>query len=228
MQVRRLIAWTVVPAGRHRSASSACNSGDSAKVDPTGVVSIQIAEPQHLLPTNTNDASGVQVLAALFAPLVDYDAEQQAGRGRRRVDRRPTTTRSGRSSSRTATRSTTARRSPSDNYIDAWNYAAYGPNGQDNGYFFEPDRRATPTLSRPDPDGEGPEKAPTPKAKTMTGLKKVDDLTFTVTLAAAVHRVQDRARLHRVLPAAEGRFLLARRDQRRTSRTRRSATARSR
>ena len=40
-------------------------------------------------------------------------------------------------------------------------------------------------LQSEDPDGEeGPQKAPEPKAKTMSGLKKIDDFSFTVTLAA--------------------------------------------
>ena len=35
-----------------------------------------------------------------------------------------------------------------------------------------------------DPDGDGPLPAPDPKAKELSGLKKVDDLTFTVKLSA--------------------------------------------
>ncbi|TWG23459.1 extracellular solute-binding protein (family 5) [Micromonospora palomenae] len=58
-----------------------------------------------------------------------------------------------------------------ENYIDAWNYGAYAPNGQNSSYFFEK------VAGYADLQGEKP------AAKTLSGLKKVDDLTFTVTLA---------------------------------------------
>ena len=39
-------------------------------------------------------------------------------------------------------------------------------------------------LQSEDPDGEGPKEAPEPMAKEMSGLNKVDDLTFEITLSA--------------------------------------------
>ncbi len=72
-----------------------------------------------------------------------------------------------------------------DSYINAWNYGSYGPNGQNNSYFWEK-IEGWADMQSEDPDGEeGPQKAPEPKAKTLTGLAKVDDLTFTVKLSAA-------------------------------------------
>ena len=66
------------------------------------------------------------------------------------------------------------------NFVDAWNYTAYGPNAQLGSYFFEP-IEGYGDLQSEDPDGEeGPQKAPEPKAKEMTGLKVVDDTTFTI------------------------------------------------
>lgn len=55
------------------------------------------------------------------------------------------------------------------NFVDAWNYTAYGPNGQYLQYFMEPIKGYT--------DVADPKK---PKAKTMSGLKVVDDTTFTI------------------------------------------------
>ena len=65
-------------------------------------------------------------------------------------------------------------------FVDAWNYAAYGPNAQSNGYFMEPiegfaDLQCAGTAN-PDDPCEGY----TPKAKEMSGLKVVDDNTFTI------------------------------------------------
>jgi len=72
------------------------------------------------------------------------------------------------------------------NFVDAWNYTAYGPNAQLGSYFFEP-IEGYADLQSEDPDGpDGPKKAPDPKAKDMSGLKVVDDNTFTIKTAAKV------------------------------------------
>jgi oligopeptide transport system substrate-binding protein len=70
------------------------------------------------------------------------------------------------------------------NFVDAWNWAAYSPNGAQNGSFFS-DIAGFADVHTEDPDGEdGPKKAPEPKSKTMSGLKVIDDTTFEVTLGA--------------------------------------------
>lgn len=65
------------------------------------------------------------------------------------------------------------------NFVDAWNYTAYGPNGQQGGYFYEPfegyaDLQCT---------GEGEDPcagAGKAKKEELSGLKVVDDHTFTI------------------------------------------------
>ena len=161
-----------------------CGGGDSE--DPTATANaivIGIAEPKHLLPSNTTDDSGSQVLASLFYPLIKFDAEKKpvmVAAESVTVDK--------------SNKVWTVKLKPgftfhngepvtSQNYIDAWNYGAYGPNAQDGGYFFE--RIAGyADMNAVDPDGAGPEKAPTPKTNKLSGLKKVNDTTFTVTLSA--------------------------------------------
>jgi ABC-type oligopeptide transport system substrate-binding subunit len=69
----------------------------------------------------------------------------------------------------------------SKSFVDAWNYTAYSPNAQNASYFFAnvvgyKDLQA-PTDAAGKPTGE-------PKAKEMSGLKVVDDKTFTVTLTS--------------------------------------------
>jgi len=39
-----------------------------------GFVSVQLSEPEHLFPTNSNESNGIQALRALFTGLVQYDA----------------------------------------------------------------------------------------------------------------------------------------------------------
>src|SRR5215208_3509849 len=60
------------------------------------------------------------------------------------------------------------------NFVDAWNFTAYGPNGQAGSYFYAPFAGFADVQC---PDVECKEK---PKAKTMSGLKVVDDMTFTI------------------------------------------------
>lgn len=180
MQVRRLTAWTAIPLAATLGLA-ACNT-DSADVNPNGIVSVEIAEPQHLVPGNTTESSGAQVLAALFSPLVAFDARNQAVE---EAAASVTSTPDHKVWTITLKPGYTFHNGEpviSDNYIDAWNYAAYFPNGQANGYFLS--RVAGyDDLQSTDPDGDGPRRAPKPKRDKMSGLKKVDDLTFTVTLS---------------------------------------------
>ena len=41
------------------------------------VISISISEPQHLIPSNTNETSGGEVDNALWTGLVDFDASNK-------------------------------------------------------------------------------------------------------------------------------------------------------
>lgn len=180
MQVRRLTAWTVIPLAATLGLA-ACNN-DAGDVNPNGVVSIEIAEPQHLTPSNTTEVSGGQVLAALFSPLVTFNEDNKpvevaAASVTSTPDHKVWTVKL-----KDGYTFHNGEKVTADNYINAWNYAAYFPNGQGNGYFFSRIAGFPETQSR-DPDGEGPARAPKPKADKMSGLKKVDNLTFTVTLA---------------------------------------------
>lgn len=184
MQVRQAAAWTVAAMAITAGVTACSGGGGDADRDVAAdayVAKLGIAEPQHLIPSNTTESAGNQVLAALFSPLVDFDAKNvpyevaaesitTADNVRWTVKLKPGYT------------FHNGEPVTADNYLDAWNYGAYGPNAQDGGYFFEK-ITGYPDLQSTDPDGDGPKKAPEPRAKTLTGLKKVDDLTFTVTLA---------------------------------------------
>src|SRR6266540_2742700 len=52
-------------------------SGSDDSADYTNSAIIGIVEPQHLLPTNTTEISGSEVLDSLFYPLVDFDEKNQ-------------------------------------------------------------------------------------------------------------------------------------------------------
>ncbi len=146
-----------------------------------GEVNIRGCNPQNpLVPSNTTEVCGGNVIDAVFAKLVHYDADTAEPKmdlaksiettdnqnftvtlnaGRKFQDGTPVTSKS---------------------FVDAWNYAAYAPNGQGSGYFMEPiegygDLQCTGTSNPDDPCDGGK-----PKAETMSGLVVVDDGSFTI------------------------------------------------
>ncbi|MFC7243259.1 ABC transporter substrate-binding protein [Catellatospora aurea] len=177
MQVRRLAAWAALPLAVTLGLSACGKSGgsDSGSANPNGVVSIGIAEPKHLIPSNTSETSGSQVLAALFAPLVDFD---EANKPFEVAAQEISTTDNKTWTIKLKDGWTFHNGEPvtADSYINAWNYAAYGPNAQDNNYFFDK-VEGYKDLNPADANTK-------PTATALTGLKKVDDKTFTVTLNA--------------------------------------------
>ena len=67
-----------------------------------------------------------------------------------------------------------------DSYIDAWNYSAYGPNAAQSASFFSSIKGSDATNPA---TPEGATAPPAPTTKTLSGLKKVGDYEFTVTLS---------------------------------------------
>lgn len=65
-------------------------------------------------------------------------------------------------------------------FVDAWNYNAYGPNAYQSSYFFEPIAGYADLQCTGDGDDPCAGQGSQPKAEEMSGLKVVDDLTFTI------------------------------------------------
>ncbi|MBN1173900.1 MAG: ABC transporter substrate-binding protein, partial [Micromonosporaceae bacterium] len=178
MQVRRLTALAVLPviiAGGVAACGGDSDSGSSTD-SSKAVLSVGIGEPKHIYPANAGETEGGQFVYATFAGLLDYDKD-------------------GKSFSVIADSISTedskvwtikikdgftfhnGEKVTSESFMDAWNWAAYGPSASDvNPYFsqIEGYTAINPT------DG-----TTTPATKTLSGLSKVDDLTFTVTLTDA-------------------------------------------
>jgi oligopeptide transport system substrate-binding protein len=168
---------------------SACGGGDDdggssggAAADG-GSFSVYIGEPENpLLPGNTSETEGGQVVDALWTGLVEYDNETNEAvfTGVAESIESPD-----------ATNWTVKLKdgwtfhdgSPvnAQSFVDAWNYAAFSPNAQGNSYFFSNiagyDQLQAPTDDAGNPTGD-------PAANAMSGLQVVDDLTFTVQLSS--------------------------------------------
>jgi oligopeptide transport system substrate-binding protein len=164
--------------------AAGCSSTPSpgAGGESTYVPTIQLGEPQFLLPTNTQESEGNQVLAGLFAPLVDFDDAAKpfevAADSITSPDNTVWTVKL-----KAGWKFHNGELVTADKYINAWNYGAYAPNGQNNNYFYE-QIAGYADLNPADPDGSGPAAAPVPTVKALSGLKKIDDNTFTITLSA--------------------------------------------
>jgi peptide/nickel transport system substrate-binding protein/oligopeptide transport system substrate-binding protein len=131
-------------------------------------VRIAIEEPVALVPTDVDEADGAQVLSALFAPLV---AAGEQGQRYELAAESVEPDQEGRVwTIRLRDGFTFHNGEPVtvDSYLAAWNYGAYQQNQQRNSYLF---RRI-----------EGHELLNAGGTEALSGLAKVDERTFTVTL----------------------------------------------
>lgn len=138
------------------------------------VVSIGIAEPQSLIPSNSTESSGSEVLNALFTALVDYDANampyEVAAESITTTDNRVWIVKL-----RPGWTFHNGEPVTADSYINAWNAGAWGPNAHNANYFFSKIagyEDLNPVDARTKP-----------KARKLSGLRRIDDLTFEVTLS---------------------------------------------
>ena len=93
-------------------------------------------------------------------------------------------------------------------FVDAWNYAAYGPNGYQGSYFFEPIEGYADLQC--DPEGKAKEDQDPcefePAAKEMSGLAVVDDKTFTIKTTQKVSNLPVRLGYTAFAPLPESFF----------------------
>lgn len=177
MKARRLTALMALPVAVALGAS-ACGTGGSSsnKGSAGGPVTIGIAEPDHLVPSNTVENNGYQVLSALFTPLVKFDGkgtpvfDNAAASSIDSSDKKVWTVHL-----RDGLNFHDGTPVTANSYIKAWNYAAYGPDAQVGTNFFGRIQGYDDLQSA---DGTS-----APKARAMTGLKAVDDHTLQITLS---------------------------------------------
>ncbi|WP_027661175.1 peptide ABC transporter substrate-binding protein [Salinispora fenicalii] len=148
-----------------------------------GTLRVYAAEPASLRPSATDDEPAIYVIRQLYRGLVKYNTE--TGEPENDLAESITSDDQKLWTIKLKDGYTFENGEPvdADSFVRSWNYTAYGPNAEKNGYFMS--RIAGIDAVQPkDPDGEGPAQAPAPTAETLSGLKKVDDLTFTVELNA--------------------------------------------
>ncbi|MDK1359634.1 ABC transporter substrate-binding protein [Arthrobacter sp. zg-Y1219] len=157
-------------------ALTACGSGDSsseaaAEGDTSRVIIADGSEPaKGLIPTNTTEVGGGSVLDLLFAGLISYDAD---GKPVNEMAESIETEDAQNYTIKLKAGKTFSNGDPvtAASFVDAWNFGAAAKNAQQSGTFFE------------SIEGYAEASAEGSTVETMTGLKVVDDTTFTVALS---------------------------------------------
>jgi oligopeptide transport system substrate-binding protein len=171
-------------------AAAACSGGDDnegAATDDktaTGAIVVDGSQPEvGLIPANTTETGGGDVIDYMWSGLVRYDNKtgEPSNLVAESID--STDSKVYTIKIKAGTKFHDGTEVKAKNFVDAWNWAAYSPNGAQNSSFFS-DIAGFADVQSVDPDEDGPKKAPTPKADKMSGLEVVDDQTFKVTLNA--------------------------------------------
>jgi oligopeptide transport system substrate-binding protein len=161
--------------------AAACGGGGGETAPGTeegggtgGEITVAGCTPKNaLVPGNTSETCGGDIIDAMTAKLVHYNTENAApendiAESIETSDNKMFTVKLKQYKFQDGTDI------KAKNFVDAWNYTAYGPNGQDGSYFYAPIKGYAEVQC---PDDECKQK---PKAETMSGLKVVDDTSFTI------------------------------------------------
>jgi oligopeptide transport system substrate-binding protein len=124
--------------------AAGCGSGDSEPEATTeaktgGEITVRGCNPENpLVPSNTTETCGGNVIDAVFAKLVHYDAETAKPEMDVAESIETTDNQNFTIKLKSGWKFHDGTDIKAKNFVDAWNYAAYGPNAQSSGYFMEP------------------------------------------------------------------------------------------
>ncbi|MDK3257475.1 peptide ABC transporter substrate-binding protein [Blastococcus capsensis] len=177
---------TTIAAALLMTACGGDDGGDSGEATAAdgGSFSIYIGDPENpLVPGNTNETEGGQVVDSLWTGLVEYDPDTNetvytgVAESIESEDQQTwTVTLKDGWTFHDGTPVT------AQSFVDAWNYTSYSPNAQGNSYFFSNIAGYEDLQAPKGPDGE-PTGEP-PVAEELSGLRVIDDQTFEVELSA--------------------------------------------
>jgi len=147
-----------------------------------GTWSMYIGQPENpLVPGNTTETEGGQVVDSLWTGLIEYSAEGEV---------EYTGVAESIESEDNVTWTVTLKPDwtfhdgsavTANSFVDAWNYTALSTNGQGGSYFFSNVEGYDALQAETDDEGNV---VAEPTATEMSGLEVVDDQTFTVTLTS--------------------------------------------
>jgi oligopeptide transport system substrate-binding protein len=170
-----------------------------------GTYSIALySDPENpLVPSNTSESEGAQVLEALWTGLIQYAADGSveytgvAESIESEDNQTWTVTLNDGWTFHDGTPVT------ANSFVDAWNFAAYSENAQGGSYFFSNIEGYDDLQAETDDAGNVVSPA---VAEEMSGLEVVDDLTFEVTLAEPFAQFPTTVGYNAFHPLPEGFF----------------------
>ena len=155
---------------------SSGNTAATGATDPDGTVSVYGTEPQNtFLPANTNALGGSKAMQPMFSSLIEYRSDTGAPFNLVADSITTTDAKVYDIKLKQGWKFHDGTEVKAKNFVDAWNYAAYAPNGQLNTDFFA-------QIEGFDAVNPGKDKQPT--AEKMSGLEVLGDYEFKVTLSA--------------------------------------------
>ncbi|MCM3656160.1 ABC transporter substrate-binding protein [Agromyces mediolanus] len=170
MKIKRIGVAAIALAAAGALTLTGCTSGSpsssGAAGDTSAIITTNGSEPQNpLIPTNTNEVGGGKILDAIFAGLVYYDAKgavhNDVAESIESDDAQNYTIKI-----KPDLKFTNGDPVNAESFVKAWNYGAALDNAQLSSYFFGDIEGFSLDENRPE----------------LSGLKVVDDLTFTVAL----------------------------------------------
>ena len=148
---------------------AACGGGGDDSGSTDSVITNFSTEPQNpLVPTSTNETGGGRAIDLLFAGLVSYQKDgSSVNEVAESIESEDNVTWTVKLKDWEFSDGTPV---TADSFVDAWNYGALSTNKQLGSYFFYPIK------------GFDAVQEEEPTAKTLEGLKVVDEKTFTIEL----------------------------------------------
>lgn len=156
--------------------------GETTSGTANGSIVIYGGQPENgLVPANTTETNGGMVVDYLWTGLVRYPNDGGAPVNALADSITTTDSKVYTIKIKPNTKFHDGTVVKAENFVKAWNFDALATNNMANSSFFG-DIEGFSQVNPAPPAGS--DKAPAPTAKEMTGLKVVDDTTFTVTLNA--------------------------------------------
>lgn len=180
-------ATALLAAGCGSGSSGSGGTGSEGGGQAGGAITVRGCNPQNsLIPSNTTETCGGNVIDASFAKLIHYNPETAKPENDIAESIETTDNQNFTVKMKPGYKFQDGTEVKAKNFVDAWNFAAYGPNGQSSGYFMAPiEGFGALQCTGPDKDKDGKDIDPclgdgNAKAKELTGLKVVDDHSFTI------------------------------------------------
>ena len=175
MRTRTRVVTAVVAAGLALLGTTACSSNPGGP-PAASAITVRGCTPQNpLLPTDTNEVCGGNVLDASEAKLIHYNTDDASPELDIAKSIDTTDAINWTVTLNQGYKFQDGTEVKAKNFVDAWNWGSYGPNGQLNSYFFEMIEGYDDLQCSDD------NCTVKPAVTEMSGLKVVDDYTFTIT-----------------------------------------------